>query len=133
MTGAGLWIALIVWFVQGHAPQRLPPDREIRLRSQTDAVLASWDGARAGMPGSGKTAPVVVNAGLSPVQTADNVDREARRVGLSQVTLNSDSRPQLYWAVFELLKRGYSPDEVGVLIRTKNAQPDAAYQTASRF
>jgi hypothetical protein len=40
----GLWIALIVWFVQGHASEQPQPLRKMPLRSQTETLARVVDG-----------------------------------------------------------------------------------------
>jgi hypothetical protein len=47
---------------------------------------------------------------------ANSVDYAVRRIGLSYVALSSGDRESLYWLVFELVRRGYSRDEILVLL-----------------
>jgi hypothetical protein len=46
LAGVTIWIASVAWFVQGHSINQAKTAQEMRLRKNTDAVLASWSHRR---------------------------------------------------------------------------------------
>jgi hypothetical protein len=149
LGATALWIALIIWFVRHHAPQQLNPAQEIGLRSQTEALLESWAANTVcqnpgfapvaehlrhedGRVRLGQNTPVIIMSSLSGSQTADAIDQAVRRVGVSQVSLRAESRSQMYWAVFELLRRRYTPDEVKKLLGDKKTHSDLSSASTNR-
>jgi hypothetical protein len=72
-----------------------------------------------------KALRVAITANRSAEQTADSVDQAVRHFGISKVALVADDRGTLYWAIFELLRRGYEPDEIQSMLGSEKWQVDA--------
>ncbi len=133
LAAVTLWLGIASWPFQTHFAGRADAAREQEWRGRTQAILAAatipafpagtalvtWQSRLA----EGDLEAVrqrggkwLIDAHGPPVQVANSVDYAVRRIGLSYVALSSGDRESLYWLVFELVRRGYSRDEILVLL-----------------
>ena len=115
-TGAlTAWLCCATWFFQSHFAGRAEAARESVQRAQTEAVLTRYD-SQAIKPQVANNAKTVIEADGPALQAADKIDHAVRRLGLDGIRLAVNDRQSLYWTVFELVRRGYTMDEILVLL-----------------